>query len=192
MEKDTQSSHGHMVQNLDKSYRISDVLPVELFMKLWEENLDPTVHGWTLNNRSYSNDMGSVSWRRADKYLDPDVMLEVSECIGGKIEEETGHKLYWERCHVNGQTAGQISSIHTDYRDTEHITAILFCCPQWNTQWGGTFMVYDENLSKYEYYSYLPNSAAIIPSQWEHFGESPNHFTHEMRVTIAFMFKIVG
>ena len=179
-----------MDQNLDKAYNIKDAVPSELFFKLWEDNLNPYNNGWTLSNNSYKG--AQYSWTRATHKLDPDVVDGVANCLREQIEDHTGHTLKFERINVNGQTTAQIADIHRDYPDPDHITAILFCCPSWNAQWGGSFMVYDENVSEYKLFPYLPNNAVVIPSQWDHFGESPNNFTHNMRVTMAFMFKIVS
>lgn len=178
-----------MDQNLDKAFSVKDALPEELFLELWETNLNPKNNGWFLNNTSYKDD--AISWTRANKHLDMDLIYRVSNHIRSHIEGYTGHKLQYERINVNGQTTSQLAAIHFDYEDTQHITAILFCCPKWNAQWGGSFMVYDNNRSEYDLFPYIPNNMVVIPSQWDHFGESPNNFTQEMRVTVAFMYKIV-
>lgn len=168
-------------------YVIENAIDLETFSELWLDNLDPYNQGWTLSNRSYKS--GPPSWTRRRDLFKDNIIKRVSDQLKDNIEETTNTKLSLERINVNGQTSGQISEIHNDYPDPTHITTILFCCPNWNAQWGGSFTVYNPETKSYLVYPYIPNQAVVIPSEWDHYGESPNHFTHEMRVTIAFMFE---
>ena len=167
---------------------LGDVLNVNTFTMLWED-LDPAENGWTLSNRSRKG-VGSLSWTRMAH--DKVVMSAVASELKEKVSTVVGAELSYERCNVNGQTSGQVSEFHTDYDVDGYYTAILFCSPYWDTQWGGTFTVYNSNTSQYQIFPYLPNGAVIIPGEWDHYGESPNHCTDNMRVTVAFMFKKVG
>lgn len=169
-------------------FLIKDALDIQTFGELWYENLDPRNNGWTLSNRSLDDDNSPLSWTRMA--LSPDIVMESSNQIRKKIEKKTNTKLLHERINTNGQTSGQVSEFHTDY-DEDHITALLFCCMNWNSQWGGAFTVKNSDTSEYLIYPYIPNQAVVIPSEWEHYGESPNHFCQNLRVTIAFMYKIL-
>ena len=180
-----------MDQNLFKPYTIKSALDTDTFLRLWDRSLDPSNNAWTLSNRSYSN-KGALSWTRADFRFEEGIISDVSTKIKLRIENDLNVNLVYERINVNGQTSGQMADIHNDYSDDNHITAILFCCPQWNIQWGGSFTVYDLECDQYMIFPYIPNNLVVIPSQLDHYGESPNHFTQEMRVTIALMYEIVS
>ena len=164
---------------------LPDALSTKMFSDLWAQ-LDPSENGWTLSNRS-NKGVGKLSWTR--KAYDKHTMDSVVEAVNDKVNSIVGLDLSYERCNVNGQTSGQVSEFHVDYDVPGYYTAVLFCCPYWNTQWGGSFTAYNPHTSKYEIFAYLPNSMVIIPGEWDHYGESPNHCTDNMRITVAFMFK---
>lgn len=170
---------------MNSAVYLGDALPAELYTKFWDD-LDPSYNGWTLSNRSRKG-IGSLSWTR--KQYDKDIMDEVANVIKDKVSPVVGFDLTYERCNVNGQTSGQVSEFHTDYEEPGYYTAVLFCCPYWDTQWGGTFTAKNPLTSKYEIFPYLPNGIVIIPGEWDHYGESPNHCIDLMRVTVAFMFR---
>ena len=59
--------------------------------------------------------------------------------------------------HVNGQTSGQGSSFHIDYKESGTYTVVLFTEENWNTQWEGRICIFDKEKKEYKYTTYIPN-----------------------------------
>jgi hypothetical protein len=169
---------------------IEDALPKHNgeFQGVWNE-LNPKLRPWYLNNYSSRDEQGnvdgSVSWSKVDFNTLP--FFKAASTVRLKIEKKLRKRLTLVKFHANGQTMSQVSKFHPDYQipDTFY-TAILFARPDWNLQWSGQFTVYDEE--RYHLFPYIPNQAVVIKSEWEHYGEHPNNYTKEMRVTVAFMY----
>ena len=43
---------------------------------------------------------------------------------------------------------------------------------------------------EYFYTPYIPNTGTLIPSNWHHYGQSPNMSTNNLRTTIAFSYMV--
>ena len=170
---------------MNKPILIKDALSINEFNGLWNE-LNPKSNPWNLSNRStMSNDDNAVSWLISQYCHLP--FYRAASTIRMKLERKVQKPLTLVKIHTNGQTSNQVSKFHVDYdtKDT-FFTSIFFAKPDWNTQWGGNFTCYDG--SDYHIFPYIPNQAVVIPSEWDHYGESPSAYTHEMRITVAFMY----
>ena len=83
---------------------------------------------------------------------------------------------------------GQTQKFHIDFQTNDVWTFVLFTEENWNTQWGGEFVCFDGINKEYKYTPYVPNTGALIPSNWEHYGASPNECTGNLRTTMAFSY----
>ena len=92
------------------------------------------------------------------------------------------------RINTGGKVTGSPAIFHKDYIEDYFYTVVLFTELSWSTQWGGELVVQDPYTHKYYYHSYIPNTAVLLPSNWQHCGFAPNNFTHEMRTTLAFSY----
>ena len=112
-------------------------------------------------------------------------------CINYKIEVaeilEAGFNFI--RAHSNGATFGQTCKFHVDFDEDDIWTFVLFTEKNWNTQWGGEFITLDPDNQEYKYTPYIPNSGALVPSNWEHYGAAPNDTTDKLRTTVAFSYS---
>ena len=70
-------------------------------------------------------------------------------------------------------------------------TFVLFTEENWNTQWGGEFVTQDPVSKEYKYVSYIPNNGTLVPSNWLHYGKSPNSYTDQLRTSVAFSYTSI-
>jgi hypothetical protein len=78
--------------------------------------------------------------------------------------------------------------MHYDETNPGFTTLVLFTNYNWDTNWGGEFVCYNPIKKRYEYTPYVPNTAVVIPSSWEHKGSNPNNVTHKLRTSVGFMY----
>ena len=165
---------------------IKKVLPDSKFYSLRDE-FGHT--GWKLENYSYGNGKSGdkVAWmlNESNNKL---IMYECASIIKLKIQKYLKQDLILIKVHSNGATFGQTSKFHIDFDPDNIWTFILFTEENWNTQWGGEFVSFDRINNEYKYTPYMPNSGALIPSNWEHYGAAPNDCTGNLRTTMAFSY----
>ena len=163
---------------------VKDVLGINLFV-----DLNKTLHEhsrWRFTNRSY--DGGDPSWGY-DSVLDSQLLFfEVATIIKLKVQRHIKKNIHLCKIHCNGQTCGQASQFHDDFPFDDTWTFIFFTECDWNTQWGGEFVSQNPNTKEYFYTPYIPNTGALIPSIWQHYGQSPNANTQRLRTTMAFSY----
>ena len=174
------------MNKIDYPIIIKKVLPDSLFLSIRDEF---KYTGWRLTNYSNGKDSNErVSWRLNE----PNNKLLFQKCgsiIKLKLQKHLRQNLNLIRVHSNGNTFGQSTRFHIDFKNNDIWTFILFTEIDWNTQWGGEFVVYDPICQVYRYVPYIPNSGALIPSNWEHYGAAPNETTDNLRTTLAFSYS---
>tara|TARA_B100000073_G_scaffold247877_1_gene208175 strand:- start:1253 stop:1849 length:597 start_codon:yes stop_codon:yes gene_type:complete len=175
---------------LEKPVIIKDVLEVDLFQDLWLEMNKYTK--WSLTNFSYGKTVGDqqVSWGLMPKN-DSILWYKAASIIKLKLLRHLRQKIQLCKLHFNAQTRGQISEFHKDFDEENCWTFVLFTESEWNTQWGGEFVSQHSITGEYFYVPYIPNSGALIPAHWHHYGMSPNAVTDKARTTIAFSYMAV-
>jgi len=165
---------------------IENVLPIDKFSSL-SENL---ISGWGLTNCSDKKRYSKYRnfWGIPEKETD----LQVIDCgivIKLKLQKFLKKNIRLIRCHINGQTFGQSGKFHIDSSLNDTWTFILFCSEYWETNWGGEFVCYNPLEKKYMYVPYIPNTGCLIPSNWDHYGSSPNDQTDNLRISIGFNYS---
>lgn len=169
---------------------IKDVLPIKTFFSLRDEF---NYTGWQLTNYSYKD--GAENQRRAWKLNEPNnklVMFECASIIKLKLKKYLKQDIIFIRAYSNGSTFGQTSTFHIDFDEADVWTFVLFSSNDWNTQWGGEFVCFDPLNKEYKYVPYIPNTGCLIPSNWQHYGSSPNEKTDHLRTTMAFSFSSIN
>ena len=169
---------------LSESIILKDVLPTDKFFRLSED----LKVGWRFGNKSYESDTYDSWAKQYDDLSTPLIYIDVATYINYKVRRLVKSKLHFYRAHINGQTSGQPSLIHYDSLRDGFYTAVLFTAENWHTNWGGEFVCYNPIKERYEYTPYIPNTAVVIPSNWEHRGSNPNNTTHQLRTSIGFMY----
>jgi len=167
---------------------LDNILPLKTFWALHDDlKLD-----WIHNNTSAFSITKSniqVKEKTWGKYCRNNlVYFQASSYIKLKIMRYLKIQLSLIKIHFNAQTSFQETAFHTDFDDDNVWTVILFSEPEWNIEWGGEFVVFDRTTNRYNYVPYIPNSAVLIPSNWEHKGTSPNSLTSSLRTTVAFSY----
>ena len=158
----------------------NEVLPVKNFIALSDE----LYSGWSLIN--YSNTANKLSWGFEYEH-DRIAFYDAAIHIKLKIQKYIRNPIQLCKIHVNGQTANQVAPFHTDFPSWAW-TFILFTNLEWNTSWGGEFVIQDKD-GDYFYYPYIPNNAILFPGNLEHMGHAPNVLAREPRLTIAFSYQ---
>ena len=177
-----QTTLNKSMADLDFPVSLSNVLPEKDFMALQDELLT----GWTLCN--LSNAYNSRFWGFPG-YEKPRLpFLSAAARIKLKMMKFLAQDLVLYKIHVNGQTCGQNSFFHTDSSLPQTYTFVLFMSPEWNTNWGGEFSVFNPVKQEYKFVAYTPNSGTFFPANWDHRGASPNSSTDKLRVSLAFSY----
>ena len=163
---------------------ITDVLDNNLFVYLNE-----TLHEyskWRFSNRSY--DGGTPSWGYNSDLDSQLLFFEAASIIKIKVQRHIKKNIHLCKIHCNGQTSGQTCQFHEDFELDDTWTFVLFTELYWSTQWGGEFVSQHPESKKYYFVPYIPNTGALIPSNWQHYGQSPNANTQKLRTTMAFSY----
>tara|TARA_Y100000004_G_scaffold88919_1_gene99737 strand:- start:33 stop:611 length:579 start_codon:yes stop_codon:yes gene_type:complete len=166
---------------------IKDVLPNSTFFSLRDEFKHV---GWGLYNYSKNADRENerISWK-LNQYNNTLIMYQCASIIKLKLQKYLKQDLIFIRAHSNGATFGQTCRFHVDFNEDDIWTFVLFTEKNWNTQWGGEFITLDPDNQEYKYTPYIPNSGALVPSNWEHYGAAPNDTTDKLRTTVAFSYS---
>ena len=164
---------------------IENILPDSKFHSLRDEFV---YSGWTLDNYSYGPEIGDkASWQLTESN-NKLILYECASIIKLKIQKYLKQDLILIKVHSNGNTFGQTQQFHIDFISDNIWTFVLFTEENWNTQWGGEFVSLDPTSKTYKYITYVPNSGALVPSHWEHYGAAPNERTSNLRTTMAFSY----
>jgi len=138
---------------------------------------------WDYTGRS--KDGGNKFW-----YLDLSFDPFYTKHIKEKIEKLVNGKLILDRVYANGQTCGQDGEFHQDSLEPGTYTFILYTniIEGAIESWGG------ETQFKFPHFmrSYfpIPNSGLFFNSNLLHRGFGPAHHVKDMRVTVAWKFKV--
>ena len=170
---------------LSKPIRIKNVVPQHIFDSLQDEFEHS---GWSLGNKSYNQKWQRDGFTMADLPANRPIIFNIASYIKLKIQRYVKHDLAFIRAHVNGYVYGQTGGFHQDFVEHRTYTFIMFTHENWNMQWGGEFVCYDESAQDYKFFPALPNTGVLIPSDWDHYGAAPNEYANCMRSTIGFSF----
>ena len=169
-----------------------EVLPVKNFIAVSDE-LERN-SAWSLINYSYNpkhvnQDSNKLSWGFEYEH-DRIAFYDAAIHIKLKIQKYIRNPIQLCKIHVNGQTTNQVAPFHKDFLQPWVWTFVLFTNLKWNTEWGGEFVCYNTNTNKYNYVPYIPNRGVLVPSNWDHYGSSPNSLTDNLRTSIGFSYVL--
>ncbi len=159
-----------------------NALPISVFDSL---NHHLNWEGWLRINTDYEPDAG-VSWTMHD--LEFPLFYKVASYLKLRTQKVVRTDVSVVKIHVNGQTMGQLSSFHKDSHWDDVWTVVLFTNNDWNTNHGGEFTIFNPDIGTYQSVSYIPNTAIIFPSNWDHKGACPLVPQAGMRTSIAITF----
>ena len=169
-----------------------EVLPVKNFIAVSDE-LERN-SAWSLINYSYNpkhvnQDSNKLSWGFEYEH-DRIAFYDAAIHIKLKIQKYIRNPIQLCKIHVNGQTTNQVAPFHKDFLQPWVWTFVLFTNLKWNTEWGGEFVCYNTNTNKSNYVPYIPNRGVLVPSNWDHYGSSPNSLTDNLRTSIGFSYVL--
>jgi hypothetical protein len=167
---------------MKKSIILQNILPPSIFDELSEE----LYSNWTLDNQSYDN--GKLSWGKTLDQEDSLLILEAASIIRLKILKYIRKRIKLCKIQVNGLTSGQICEMHKDYNSDSYYTFVFFTHFHWDDSWGGEFVCKNPYTDQLEYSMCTPNSGCLIPSNWYHYGKSPNMLTDNLRISIGYSY----
>ncbi len=90
-------------------------------------------------------------------------------------------KIY--RWHANVYPSGFDGTIHTD--STYNTPTFLYCVCPWKPEWGGEFIVYDENKEAKEVASFKQDRLIVFDGKYPHRATAPTRISSLLRTTIA-------
>lgn len=107
------------------------------------------------------------------------------------------HPLTFQRVNTNIMHPGQNSDFHDDAPSIEDgvkqwtWTFLLFCSPNWDTQWGGEFCMQKSD-GDYQYAPYIPGDCILFRASRSHKGCGPIVTCPHARHSVAWTFVCEG
>ena len=103
-----------------------------------------------------------------------------------QINDNNKYEIY--RWHINIHPTGFDGTIH--YDNEGNVPTYLYCCtPDWKPEWGGEFIVYDENREAKTATSFKEDRLIIFNGSLPHRAVAPIRLSSLLRVTIAYQCK---
>jgi hypothetical protein len=143
----------------------------------WELN-------WKRSNVSESGD-GQKFWY-ADGGEHPFISEAIRDAVNPVLAGALGvENIAFERFYCNGQSFGEDGSPHSDYQEDGMYSLLYFPMLEWKKEWGGEFLIYDENEDILLAWWPRPNSAILFNSNLKHVGKSPVKSCLSIRYSLA-------
>ena len=159
----------------------------ELFTPETHEELN-RVFEWELNwrhsNVSEENDGQKFWYANGDDHAF--IRDSIREAIIPILSRELAtENINFERFYCNGQSFGEDGSPHSDYSEDHMYGLLYFPMMEWKREWGGEFLIYDENEDIM--FSWWPraNSAILFNSNLPHVGKAPVKSCLHIRYSLA-------
>ena len=178
---------------VDNIYQIKNILPAKDFLLIVEE-FNSLYNPW-----KFTKNEAEIGWKHpnrgclhkphsnVDTIGDNLLFIKYGSHLKYVCEKYIGKRLKLHRINTNIQFFGQESDFHKDGFEGSW-TLNLFVNKDWDTLWGGHFVVQTED-KDYFYYPYIPNNAILFPGNLEHMGHAPNVCSWIPRLTIAFTYQ---
>lgn len=97
-----------------------------------------------------------------------------------------GERFRDQRAYVNSSTYGDDYYIHRDNMEGRHVTLLYYCNLNWEPQWGGETIFYDENYDAQAVVSPKPGRLVASRGTILHRGSVPTRTCYEQRLTLAY------
>ena len=96
--------------------------------------------------------------------------------------------------HLNVYPSGFDGHIHVDNStenyNQDYMPTFLYCAtPNWQKEWGGEFIVYDENYEAKDVVSFKEDRLIIFNSFLPHRAVGPTRLSNLLRTTVAFQVR---
>ena len=109
-----------------------------------------------------------------------------SEIAAGVVGEHPGgYRAY--RAYCNFAAFGDMLFTHTDAApDTHEMTALWFVTPQWDVEWGGETLLFNDAMDAEFVVSPRPGRLLVFDGRIPHVGRPPNRICFVSRFTFAY------
>lgn len=106
--------------------------------------------------------------------------------------ESPSHSYRPYRAYTNAASYGDMLFTHTDCLPDQHdLTALWYLCEQWDIEWGGETMFYDEMNEVALAVIPRPGRLVVFDGAIKHVGRPPNRICYVPRYTFAIKFERV-
>lgn len=111
--------------------------------------------------------------------------------VSGFATSQFGYRPY--RAYTNVAQFGDMLFTHTDcLPDQHHLTALWYLCEQWDTEWAGETMFYDELGEIACAIVPRPGRLVVFDGAIRHAGRPPNRICYAPRYTFAVKFERIA
>lgn len=95
-----------------------------------------------------------------------------------------------DRAYCNVALYGDMLFSHKDSRpEDDLVTALWYVCTEWNVEWGGETLFFDESSDAAFVVSPRPGRLVLFDGALRHAGRPPNRICHAARYSMAMKFK---
>jgi len=99
-----------------------------------------------------------------------------------------GHHLI--RCYANAHTFGVEGYLHTDSKEPDNYTALVYLNPVWKTDWAGELLFFDKAGDVFHAVSPKPGRALVFPGGILHAARAVSRTCPAIRVSLAFKTRL--
>jgi SM-20-related protein len=119
------------------------------------------------------------------------VFLQNLRCIAEEVFP--GEQLHDQRAYVNSSLYGDSYYIHRDCSENEsHVTALYYANLEWETDWGGETIFYNDDYDAELAVSPRPGRVVVSRAAILHRGTVPTRDCYEERLTLAYKLTSSG
>jgi len=117
---------------------------------------------------------------------------KIEDLFKSKVEGILNTKIKTSRIYGNGQAHGQCGFLHYDDNDANSLSGSLvyYVHKQWPPFFGG-HLIFTENDTVVKSVFPYPNSAVLFNSAMQHCPLEPTIYCLDMRISIAYKFKVI-
>lgn len=113
--------------------------------------------------------------------------LPLYEKLMNAVEQTSGKRYDAYRGYCNHSAYGDMLFTHTDcLPESDEMTALVYVCPEWNIEWGGETLFYNEHDDCAVACTPKPGRVVVFHGAIKHVGRPPNRVCYKPRYTLAF------
>tara|TARA_Y100001954_G_scaffold151277_1_gene160697 strand:+ start:170 stop:778 length:609 start_codon:yes stop_codon:yes gene_type:complete len=185
-------SGGWTLRYVDNIFQIKNILPSKYFLEICDEFWAWGNEWRFTKNEEFNENHPNRGCLNKPKFGDSTLgdnllLIKYGSYLKYICQRYVKKNLSLTRINTNIQFFGQESNFHIDGLEGSW-TLNLFASNNWNTEWGGEFVIQDKD-GDYFYYPYIPNNAILFPGYLEHMGHAPNVLGKHPRFTVAFTYQ---
>lgn len=162
----------------------------DLINGFWDKYIDKGEIKMCLKNKAHERQLAADSFTTL--LTNTNFFLPLIYDLKVKIDQNhiDTQKIRIYRWFINIHPTGYDGTMHEDNYD--NLPTFLYClAPHWDPEWGGEFIIYDENKEATNVCSFKPDRLIIFNGSLKHRGVAPTRLSSLLRVTIAFQTELL-